>query len=363
MDKGRLTQKQVIFLSISYIFATMFVTLPRSLTSLSQHTGWLCILLAMVLFAGYAYFLCGLIREIGEQTFIGFIHSLLGKWLGPPLTLLLFLIPTLLYSAYVLRLVTELFATLVIPETPVEVMIGMFLVLRYWNVRGGLRSIGMLAEILFPPVYAVLAIMLLLAIGNTEHTRVLPLFDTDFQGLFTGTMSVFSIYAEIGILLFVASRIHKREDTMKSIVVVNIVVGLLFLLTYWLCLGTFGTAYTQRLAFPTVEMVRNISVANFFEHMELIFLTMWVLMHLAKGSITFYACCIGFQSWFGLKSYKTLMVPMLVIIYFICIIPQNLVQAVFRFEQFKSLIYPYYGLGTAVTLYVWARMRKRRAGS
>lgn len=362
MDKGKLLQMQLLIMASFYTFGTMFITLPRSLTELAQHTGWLCILIAMVLFIGYAYLLTSLILEMRDQNLVTFVHSILGKWIGPPVTLILLLFPTLFYSAYVMRLVMELFSTLVIPETPIEILMIMILILRYWVVHGGIRSLGNMTEILLPGIGVVVMAMLFLSIGHVEFSRNEPLFDTDLAGLFKGSLSVLSVYMEIGILLFMVNRIDEPAKTMKTLMILNVIVGILLIFTYWLCLGTFGTAFTKRLAFPTVEMIRNVSFGNFLEHIEIIFLATWVMMNLVKGAATYYACCLGFQNWFGLKSYRTLMLPIIVIIYFLAVIPQNLLQAVFRFEQFKSLIYPYYGLSTIAILLVIARIKNKKRG-
>jgi spore germination protein (amino acid permease) len=344
MEKNRMSQSQLMFVSGFYIFGTLFITLPRSLTVLAQHTGWLCILLAMLLFAGYCWLLTRLLSRVGNQGFITYVHEMMGRWAGKPFTLIFLMVPTLFYSAYVMRLVGELFETLVIPETPMGIMLVMTLILRYWNVRGGLRSISLFAEILFPMILLILLIMLLLSAGHVELSRMAPIYDTGFAGLYKGTLSVLAVFMEIGILLFASRGILKPEKTLSSLHKVNISVGVLFLMTYWLCLGTFGSAYVKRLAFPTVEMVRNISFVHFFEHVEIIFLTMWVMMNLVKGSLTFYACVSGLQDWFGLSSYRRLIFPTAVVVYYLAMIPQNLAQAVFRFDQFKGHLYPYAGI-------------------
>ncbi|MDF2937484.1 MAG: spore germination protein [Paenibacillaceae bacterium] len=363
MEKSRITQYQLMFVSGFYIFGTMFITLPRSLTVLVLHTGWLCILLATALSVGYAWLLTRLLKRIGDQGFITYVISLMGRWVGMPFALFFLLVPTLFYSSYVMRLVGELFETLIIPETPLGIMLVMFLILRYWNVRGGLRSIGIFAEVLFPLILLILVSMLLLSAGHVEMSRMMPLFDADFSGLYKGTLSVLAVFMEIGIVLYASRGIIKREQTLGSLIKVNITVGFLILLIYWLCLGTFGSAYLMRLAFPTIEMVRNISFVHFFEHVEIIFLAMWVMMNMVKGALTFYACVSGFQSWFGLNSYRRLMFPIAVIIYYLASIPQNLVQAVFRIDQFKGHMYPYAGLLFLLLTEILAWWKAKKGGT
>jgi spore germination protein KB len=189
-----------------------------------------------------------------------------------------------------------------------------------------------------------------------------PWFDGDAPGIARGSMFVLSSYLEIGILLFAANRIQNPGRTLGSMHKVNVATGLLFLLVYEVCLGNFGVAFTERLAFPTVEMVRNINLFQFIEHIESVFLAMFMLINLAKGSLTMYACCVGLQRWFKLPGYKTVMVPLSVIIFYLAQLPQNLPEAVFQFEQFKGVAYPYYGFGAIILLYGLARYRNAKRG-
>ncbi|WP_438448779.1 GerAB/ArcD/ProY family transporter [Gorillibacterium sp. sgz5001074] len=361
MDLGKLTQKQLIVLSIFYVFGTLFISLPRILSEQSLHTGWLSILLAMVLFAGYSVVFGKVLQNQGEKDFIAYLHGLFGKRLGPVLTLLLFLLPTLLYSAFVVRLVIELFVTLILPETPLEAMLVLVLLLRYWMVSGGVAAIGLFAEIILPMALVILSLIFFMSGNKVDLSRITPLFDSGMSGLLRGSMAVYSSYLEIGILLYAANRIRNPKHTVRSLHIVNGTVGVLFLSVYWLCLGNFGVAFSSRLSFPTIEMVRNISLFNFIEHIESVFLAVFVFVNLTKGALTMYACCVGLQSWFKLESYRPLMLPISIIIFYLALLPQNLLQAVFRFEQFKALTYPVYGTVTILVLYGLARLKASRS--
>lgn len=360
MDYGKLTQKQMIIVSVFYVFGTLFITLPRILAVTALHTGWLSILIAMLLFMVYSLLLGKVVVSIGDKDFIPYLHGVFGRWVGPVVTMVFFLLPTLMYSAFVVRLVTELFVTLILPETPFEVLIILILILRYWMVSGGISGIGVFSEIVMPAAVLVLLSIFLMSGNDADASRIMPLFDTGFVGLARSSMAVLSAYLELGILLYAANRIRDPGSTARSMHVVNVSVGLLFVLVYWLCLSNFGVAFTSRLSFPTIEMVRNVSMFNFIEHIESIFLAVFVFINLTKGALTMYACCVGFQSWFKLPSYRPLMMPITVIIYFLALLPQNLPQAVFRFEQFKSLTYPVYGFATILFLYAAAKLRASR---
>lgn len=362
MDHGKITQKQLIILFIIYISGTLFVTLPRLLATTAQHTGWLCILLAMGLFVGYSFFLSRVVLMMKDMDYITFVHKLVGKWIGPSITMVFLLIPTLLYSAFVVRLVTELFVTLVIPETPLWILVAMILILRFWMTAGGIQTIGVYVELVLPGLVVVMTMMLSMSAIQLDLSRLTPFFDADTSGIVKGTMGVFGAYLEIGIVLFIGNRLRSPEHTYYSFNWINVWVGIVFLAVYFLSIGNFGVAFSQRMAFPSIEMIRNISIANFIEHIESIFLSIWVLMNLAKGATTMYACCVGLQSWFKLPSYRPLMMPVSIIVYFLALLPQNLLQAVFRFEHFKALAYPLYGFGTIVLLYLLGKWRLQDGG-
>ncbi|MNO09487.1 hypothetical protein D3C81_2326990 [compost metagenome] len=62
-------------------------------------------------------------------------------------------------------------------------------------------------------------------------------------------------------------------------------------------------------------------------------------------------------------SYRRLLFPLLVIIYYLASIPQNLAQAVFRIDQFKGHMYPYAGLLFLLLMELLAWMKAKKGGA
>lgn len=363
MKLGQVSQRQMAIIVAFFIFGSVFITLPRGLSKAANHTGWLSIIMAMLAFAAYAWLLSRIVNKMDSSDLVGYCHQLFGRVVGRVFTALFILLPMMMFSAFVVRIVTDLLVTIILPETPMELMIGMFLLLRYWLASGGIRMIGRYGELVMPLIVLVLGILLGMSFLTAEKTRILPLFDADFLQILEGGLIVLSTYMEAGIILFFGHQLRDKQKTFRTLMIINIWVGVMFMVVYWATLSNFGTSFTRRMAFPLVEVIRDIQLANFIEHLEAIFLAVLVFLNMSKGAMSYYASCVGWQSWFGLKDYRFVRIPTLIIIYYLAMLPQNLLQSVFRFEQFKSQIYPYFGGIFLVVLGVLSYSRKKKGAA
>lgn len=342
MGEIKISQKQMVLMIFLLTHGTIFITLPRSLATEANHAGWVSILLAMVLFLPFAWLLLKCSVHMQDMNLVEYCHQLMGKVVGRFFTLVFVLFPLLLYSAVVVRILLELFTMIVLPSTPIELLIIMIFILRIYLVSGRLHSIARYVELIFPPAIFVLVMLLLSGFSNFETDRFKPLLDASITDIFRGSLPVLGTLTEAGILLFFISHVNENTKIMKPLLLINLFTGLMFLLSFLVTIGNYGVAVTERIVFPVIEVVKDVSLGEFLEHLESIFLSAWILMNLAKGSITLYASSVGFQSWFGTKTYHVFLIPLSVLIYFIALVPQNLFEAVILFESYKAKIYSVY---------------------
>ncbi|WP_274648917.1 GerAB/ArcD/ProY family transporter [Paenibacillus humicola] len=361
MGSETVTNKQLIILLTFNIFATIFFSEPRALARVANHTGWLCILLAMACFSLYSLLLLAVIRRM-EHTrcdLVGYIRHQLGSLAGRLFALVFVLLPLLLFVALVNRIVAELFTLLILPETPREIILIMVLALEYAMVGGGIGAVARWSQIIMPLVVVMIAFLYSLAVSNAEFTRMSPFFDTDAAGLMKGALFVFSGYAEAGILLLFWRHLADRKHISRSLLFVNAWTGLLFMATFMICIAAMSPAYVKRMVFPVIEVIRDITFFDSIEHLEIFSLIVWMLIILSKGSLVLHACCDGWRSWFALSDYRPLRMPLCIVIYFLTTIPQNLLESIINLESFKALTYPLYAVFMLCCLFAMSLIRKR----
>jgi|GEM_PF-3339424 len=359
MGAERISSKQVNILLIFTVFGTVFITLPRNLSQVAGHSGWIAILLAAVLFMPLLFLILKLCQAQGRQDLIPFCLQLMGPVAGRLFSLLFILFPLILYSAATVRMLTELFVTMVLPEAPLELLVAMVLLLRVYLVSGGLSSISRWAEVVMPIIIFFAVLLFLLSFNKVEMQHIEPFWNKSVWETLKGSCFVLSAFSEMTLLLFLWPYLRQQTGLGKPLLISTAVLTFFFLVTYFFTMGTYGATYTSRMTFPVMEVIQDIELFNFIEHMEGVFLGIWVLMNLTKGAFTLYAISRGFQHWFGASDFRRLAVPLSVIIYFVAITPPNLVVAIIEFEKFKSYVFPVYCYVTIGILLLLAKLKAR----
>ncbi|MCD1258056.1 endospore germination permease [Paenibacillus athensensis] len=359
MEGAHLSSKQLLILLCLSVYGTIFITLPRSLTQTASHNGWIAIILAAVLFIPLLGMLERLGQAMGSQDFITFCLGLLGNVAGRLFTLLFVLTPLIVFSAATVRVFTELFVAIVLPETPLELPIIMLLALRFYLTSGGLSAIARWGEVVMPGIVVITLLLFGLSFSKVGLHRIEPFWNATVPETLKASLSALSAFAEMLMLLFLWPNIREKQRVFKVLLGGTGLLAIVFVLDFVVAVGTYGSAYTARLAFPMLEVIKDIELLHFIEHLESIFLSLWMFISLTKGSLTLYTVSVGFQHWFRLPSFRPLLVPLSIIIFFIAISPPNLYISIIEYEKFKGLYYAIYAYVLVGGLLALAKLRAR----
>ncbi|MEI7028377.1 GerAB/ArcD/ProY family transporter [Paenibacillus sp. y28] len=371
MQEERISSKQLFLLLFFFIFSSVFITLPRELVGEAEHTGWLSIVIAVLVFPLCAWIIVKVRQFQGNRTIVSYVESLLismllrivgkkgSKAAAKIITLVIFVLPTLIYCGLSARIMVELFGSVMLPETPTEVMIGLQLLLRYYMLLGGLAALARWSQLVGPLVIVTFLSMSLLAFGKVRMDRLLPLFDGSAGGVMHGSLLVLGNLLEVLVLMSM-TQVPQEGKLLRTLVSVAAASGVMFLLVFFTSVGNYGTATNRRMLFPFIETVRDISFGNFLEHFELIALVLWGVMNFVKGALTFYACCQYFGSWFELSDYRPLMAPLSVAAFYFALLPQNIYDLFVTYDRFRVEFTPLMYMGIIVLLLLVSLVMRRR---
>ena len=115
-----------------------------------------------------------LAKRLGNMSLIEYCEAMLGRWLGiiVSLSLLNF---TFFITAGVLRNIAEFITIYTMPETPMQAIIILYLIIVVMGTKLGIEVIGRSAELLFPWM-AFLWLFGLIALFPRKSYRVFPYF-------------------------------------------------------------------------------------------------------------------------------------------------------------------------------------------
>lgn len=363
-EEGRISGWQLATLLGSFLIGSSTILFP---TARARQDSWLAVLLALVAGLGASWLWLTLARLQGAPAVSG-IFSTLGPFLGAPLALL-YLWYYLHLGALVVRNISEIYVTAVMPETPIVVFSGIIVFLAALAVRGGLEVVGRLAELLFPLlVLAILAAhILIVSTPRLVHWEYLyPVLENGLLPVLQAAFSMFAFpFGETVLFVNVVPFTLNKASAGRPVTVSTAFVGLLLIVVAALHTATLG-ADLPRVNFPGLASLREVNVGDFITRMEVLGIFVWTFGTFLKISVCYWALALGLAELLGLADYRPLVFPLGVIMASLSILVYDTFAAM---ATVATSLYPFYAFPFQVLfpllllLVAFLRRQKKRGPS
>lgn len=319
METPGITLRQVFWLIVCsrFIFTLVLIPYFQELQQLRNIIVGLTIIIPMYLLS--AFFFTALWKKFPELTLIECLNVVLGSWIGR-LVGMLYLFYFLVQASITLRIFNDFLAAQFFNNTPALVIgLGILLVIAYC-IYMGLEVLGRCAQVLGPLIFAGVLILVLLSLPQAHWLNVLPSKDIDVPDLFLAALPGLTRWSEWAWLAMIVPYIGNKEKLRKTAYG-----GILFVTAFWFILlvpivAIFSPDMVPDLSFPTLQMVQIISIGDFLERLDALVLGLWVFGAFLKIGILYYVGVLGSAQWFGLKRYKSLILPAGLILLFVSVL-------------------------------------------
>lgn len=289
---------------------------------------------------------------------------ILGKWLGDVVSLL-FIAYVLLCLSFQLREVGDFAVSQIMPDTPIEAILILVFLLIIMGVRLGLETFTRVGEIFFPwfiLLFLVLAVSLAPAI---DLHKMQPVFDNGIKPVLSGTIACIAFpFMEIVVLMMIFPNVNRPEKLGRGMLWGAAIGGAMLAMTITLTLLVIGAEPAARDTYPSYDLAKRISIANFFQRIEAILALMWIITTYFKMSLYLYAFCRAITQIFKLKDYRMLTFPAGMVV---VALSQIIAPNVSYFNAFLANYWPYmdttFSVLLPVLLLVVYAARKRRLES
>lgn len=287
------------------------IVLP--LGAIAGRDSWIAALIAGAAGLGVAWLYSTLAELCPGLSLIGYSKLLLGRWLGG-LAGLLYLWYSLHLGALVLRNFGEFLIVTILPNTPLSVPIIVLMLLCGYAVRHGVETLARAALFLTIAVFVQIAVASLLVMPAARMERLLPVLEHGWAPVLQGAFTMFGFpYGEailFAILLPAAAPLAKvkRASVLGSLAAV-----LLLTFIHTRNVAVVGEHLTVTARFPTLSVIRQIDIADFFTRLDAVIITTWVVTGFIKVSVCLHITVSGLAEWLGLKDDRALALPIGVI--------------------------------------------------
>ncbi|HBT47422.1 MAG TPA: hypothetical protein DEA73_06040 [Peptococcaceae bacterium] len=312
---------------------TALLFLPALIVSRAQQDAWMSVVLAIVFTLPLALLLGWLLYRFPGRTLFQVAETVLGKILGKAMTLF-YVLAFVQWNAIVLREFGEFLVAAVMPETPLIVFTVTLMVLAVYAARNGLEVIARSAQFILPLMVSFFLIVLVLATPKMSLRNLFPLLEGGLGPLLLGAFITLGSTGEIIVISVVGAFLQQPEGVKRSLILG--LAGILFFLVLGVMGGVlvFGACEAGRLTFPAFSLARVISIGNFLERIEVLFMAIWVGGIFIKVTLNLYIAALGLATAADLREYRPLCAPLAALVVVLSVwLFDNLTGVLFYLEQ------------------------------
>ena len=304
-----------------------------------------------------------LAMKFPKETIVEFGNTLLGKFLGTAMALGLF-VHFIFFTAIEVRMFGEIMKTYLLINTPLEVLMIVYMLTVVFVVRGGIEPFARMSQILFPVFLISSVIVMLPLIGELDLTHFMPVFRTPImKSVKTFPVMIFSFLGLELTLLFSAYVVDTKNITKYVLFSVGLI-GAVYFTTVVVTVARFGLVETTHIIWPGLELFKTIDIPGaFIENIHIYVIAIWVFSVLMTTVGVYYGASLTLSRIIKSPEQGFLALPLLPIIYFLAIMPEGLAQTLELTDLFSNYIGTLYLALVPIGLFGISLFKKKKGGS
>ncbi len=354
----RLEGRQLLFLTIGFLLGTSTIVTVGG--SAARQDIWIARIVSIVLGICLVYLLTYLAQRLPGQSLIQCLRSLLG--LPGTVMGVLYVWWAIHLTSLILRNVGAYAGLVLLPRTPMVVVLGAFAAVGLFTVRGGLEVIARLATVLVPLAVAEMLISILLLVPDMDPARLLPIGEAGSRAIFAAAFQGFAFpYGETVLFSVFLPAIKDPQMARRWLLLGVVASGAFHLLTDVRAVMALSADIMANTTFPALEAVRQIELAEFITRLDSLFSTVFLLVAFIKLCVVWYTVLLMISQLLGLTTYAGLSLPLgaLVVGLAILLYRSDTEMLAFAFQTWPVYSFPFQALlPTLLAGLAWAREQR-----
>lgn len=336
MEQTKIAARQFMILVIMFIIGSSILLIPAALATHAEQDAWMSAIIGVVLGLCIIGILIALGNRFPTLNLIEVCMTLFGKWIGAAVSLLV-VIHSFLLSVFMLRYIGDFMATQIMPETPVEAIHIVFILLVILASKYGLETLARSAEIFLPWVVGFLIVLTLFVLPQMDIENIRPVLQNGMSPVIKGTLPLIGIpYLELVLLMVVYPHVNETAKRGRAFLLGGTIGGTIIILITFLTLAVLGPYLTVRNIYPSFALTKQINIGQFLQRIEALLAIAWFLSIFYKTTLCFHVSAIGLSQILKLKRYHSVLVPL----GFLCV-------------TYATIVYPNIVYGIAFAGMIW----------
>lgn len=322
----KISSKQIKGLVVTAVIGVGVLSLPSVLSNIVGLDGWIPIILSGIIMAGMIVIIVKIFQYSSGMDIFEISRSTLGPVFSVIYQIIL-LIYMICVMAYVSRNLGEVIKSFLLDQTPIEVIIFIFILVTAYISRCEIDVMGRMGYFIYPIILGFIIFLIVVTLPNADFTNLLPIFESDIKALPSGLITSVISFAGFEILLFAIPYAEDKDRVLKSSLYAIGLVTIIYLVIFVASAAQFGLDQLNRLPWATLSLVKQIDLPGLFlENLDGIVTTLWVLVVFGTLAPTYYSSGKILANLFKTKSHELFILPLIPIVYTLALIPQNSIE-------------------------------------
>ncbi len=324
-EHGKLTERQFAGIIANTLIGAGSLVLPRTITATAGTGAWIAVLIGGFLSLIVMLIIIRLGLRFPEETMMEYGTHITNKWIGKGIGFI-FCTYWLILAALVIRVFSSMLVSAVMIETPIEVIIIAMLLTVVYFIRHDIQVIGRVNELYFIFIIIPILFGILLSIREVNPIRLLPLTGgKGFYSILTAGIGSFFSFLGFEIIVMLIPSITTQKLTYNYSIKGLLSPLVVYMTIVLLAVGIFGIEELQNLTWPTLELIKVTPFPGLIlERLEVVFISFWVVAIFTTSGNLLYISILGFSQVLQIEEHKTLIFPLLPLVFFLSMLPKNI---------------------------------------
>lgn len=317
---------QLRALIVSTVIGIGIMSLPSTLATKMGNDGWIAILISGIMMLPLIAIIIQIFKINPDKDFFLIGKETLGSVIFT-ICKLIYVIYFILFLAYVVRNLAELIKAFLLPTTPLEIVILVFIVATSYIACYEIDVIARTAYFIYPIILIFALLIVLISIPSADFTNVLPVFQTELLALPKGIRSSFFSFTGFEMIIFAIPYVKEKEKILKSCFIGIGIVTIIYITIFFMCLIQFSNKQLERLNFPVIQLAKQLDLPGYFlENMDGIVMALWVIVVFSTMAPVYFGAGKVLSKIFNTKSHKYFIWALVPVIYKVALMPQNIIE-------------------------------------
>ncbi|GAA0831460.1 endospore germination permease [Bifidobacterium pullorum subsp. gallinarum] len=341
--------RQFFILTFGLTIGTSILVTPSGLAHTAREDAWIASLCSLLINILMVVLYIAIARLYPGKTIFQINELVLGKILGKAMSLI-YLFYFLILTGTLLGNLGFFITSEMMPETPIEAIQILFLIAAIMCARMGIIILARVGELMFPWIVFLFMVLLLSLIPQIDWNHIKPILEDGWIPVANAGFHS-SMFQELIVLMVFLPLVKGERKGEKALLWGAVAGGIVLSVTVLLSVLILGIEQTENSTFPAFALAKTINVGNFFQRVEGILITLWVLTFFIKISLLFLSMLHGIKTVFRLKEQNHLIYPLSVLFiivawntYINTVYVANIIQQVWASYAFLHLLVIPFGL-------------------